>query len=440
MNCGDSFHNDGACTVHVNGDAEDWCHDCRYDNSQQCDNTGKYYPHNESFVSVRVRGMRIEEWHADANDCDYFWCDISQEYYCSSHFDQSETDQGETICGDIAGDWGYYWDNHHEWYAQQPEDCIPGYHDGYRNWPIPSGGDTYGVELETYCEDYKDLYENMLPHFTGERDGSLDMTYGVEYISPPQLLHNCLNDWKRMIDTINAHGGDSGDVDGNEYGMHVSIGRQTIDIEHQVKFVAFINTNPNLSSHVADRRSSYAKFNIRDIEDARQAVRYGGNGPKYSATNICSNRIEVRIFAGTVEWWQFAKNIEYVASVLAYVRSNSANKLTDNEYIAWMVDKKEVYPQLYSFLKEKQYFARLEIRQKFDEKKAEIQKKLESEGRGPTFEEVLAPYQEQLDAERREQAIRSEQVLVPLGELLRRQMERMEAADMIPFAGTEYDY
>jgi hypothetical protein len=296
-----------------------------------------------------------------------YCCEAACRYYLTSAHPRAHYRGrlNQWVClSNVENSSEWYENGLYSWYEVEDEyddddleDGIPYYHSCNRNWAIPNGT-TFGVELETYCRRYLDAYNKRPEGIIGERDSSLHDEYGVEYIGPPLLFADYADPegmWKQMLKVLRNHGAKSYNA-GVGYGMHVSVGRKGIPMDVQAKFVLFINSNKSFSEKIAGRReSNWAAYNIRDHGQAESAVRFGYGG-KYSATNIESHRIEVRIFRGTLFEDGFMKNMEYVASSLEFAREAALEDLNVEKFLEWIKDKTDQYPTLIQWLHTKNYY------------------------------------------------------------------------------------
>lgn len=321
---------------------------------------------NDVNVSRSWRGGRSENWCESCTNDDAFYCEWRSEYYSAEAFTSVSVDY-DTVCLEANEDSIYYWESDGEYHSEpEPEEedeyGIPDYHSRERNWSIPHGSAfTLGVELETYCPDATAAYEARPAGMIGERDGSLDSYHGVEFVGPPMTFDDYRNGvmWRGHLDTLRKLGASSWSTpdESSQYGMHISVGRQNLDNAHAARFCLFININQALSEKVAGRSANgWAGYGLKDMADIEPRVSGFRGCDKYNATNICRERIEVRIFRGTLAEHGFMRNVEYVQSVLEYTAQTSAIGADDMAlYLLWLVDNAARFPNLCAKLEAASY-------------------------------------------------------------------------------------
>jgi hypothetical protein len=326
-----------------------------------------WYSDDDEFVNAHNRDGDEIRAHIDSvnSSSEFFQCDRSGEYYSrrwysrvfvadmSEHWCLEDNDYDITYCED---DDYYYVDS-----DNMPSRCrIPSYHSQSRRWRIPSGI-TLGTELEVYVDDAEHAYTNRASEIIGERDGSLDSEYGIEFIGPPMNYMDYLkprNPWAVTLEGINDAGCvEDKDFDRKDgYGMHVSVGRSALSSEVQARFVLFINNCQDFSEFIAQRSANrWAQYDKKDVKHVQESFIacgiFGQWGSKYSATHIDSERIEVRIFKSVTEPELFQKNIDYVYSALMFVTEHDdiADVISVHKYLTWL-NGQEGYVALKAFV------------------------------------------------------------------------------------------
>jgi hypothetical protein len=329
-----------------------------------------YYSDNDCFRTAWDRVGNEIRAHEDTLDGSlyYFQCARNNEYYHRRNYTQvyvadldeywclEENEYELNYCDD---DDNYYYDS-----DEMPRSChIPSYHSQMRHWVLPDGI-TIGVELEVYVNDPEGAYTNRASEIIGERDGSLDSHYGIEFIGPPMSYDHYLkfrNPWAVTLEAIEnadpAEDSDSARKDG--YGMHISIGRKDLPSDVQARFVLFINNCQEFSEFIAQRSANrWAHYDKKDVTHVRESFmtsRLGREwGSKYSATHVDAHRIEVRIFKSVTEPELFQKNIDYVYSALMFVTEHEdvADVISVQKYLSWLNDQ-DGYAPLKAFIGDK---------------------------------------------------------------------------------------
>lgn len=309
-------------------DDEDNAYDI--DDLHRCEISEEFYASDGDFHTIHTRSRSVERAHRRAirNSGDYFYCERSEEYWHEGYYTQVYVeDMGETWCFEENDHCLHYCDENDSYYYDEDEmpssDRIPGYHTQRRNWQIPDGI-TLGVELEVYVDDAEEAYVNRNSEIIGERDGSLDDEYGIEFIGPPMNYDRYFkadNPWKRTLEAINDAGTCPEQDDG--YGMHISVGRAALSDDTQARFILFINCCQDFSEFIAQRpQNRWAEYDKKNPEHVLQMSRSTGDswGSKYAATHVDRHRIEVRIFRSVTDKSLFQKNVDYVMSAMTTQR------------------------------------------------------------------------------------------------------------------------
>lgn len=279
----------------------------------------------------------------------FFFCERSGNWYNINRYTSVHVeDLGETWCYEENNDELTYCDANDCYYYDtdnmpddEDDDGIPSYHSQARRWNVPDGI-TLGVELEVYVEDAQFAYNERDERIIGERDGSLDDRHGVEFIGQPMNYGHYLttdSPWHATLKGIREAGGLATQPDG--YGIHISVGRQSISSETQARFILFINACQEFSEFIAEREQNrWAEYNKKNPTEvcAIMAQTSGSWGDKYSATNVTYERIEVRIFHSTINPSKFQKNLDYVMSAIEYAESTLVveDMLSISSYLAWL--------------------------------------------------------------------------------------------------------
>lgn len=222
------------------------------------------------------------------------------------------------------------------------------------DWQTPEWyrkhGPFYGVELECYVKrnrpDYRDLsvvkgnairlfhpdgypngYEQDGPHqlLIAKHDGSLDSTYGVEYVSQPLSYDYWLNNvpdrfWTYLKDNFHAR-------NVTECGIHVHIGWKSMTVPERWVFLALLTKMQDQESRllalIAGRPPNrFARYNTLVYEGTENPTfNVAMNGKqtksdnKYEAINtLHEDTVELRHFQGNT-----GKNS--ILSILQFVQS-----------------------------------------------------------------------------------------------------------------------
>ena len=318
---------DLACVIiNRRGDEEMWCEDCLDDNAFYCNQSGNWYAsRNFSRVTVNGEGICYEENEDDL----YFW-DCDGEYHWDSEPEEDEEDE--------SGRSEYHGADRSHWKTKDP------------NY------DLFGVELEMCANDSSDLpdicNEARNQGFLAESDGSLNAARGVEIVGFPMPLKDFRNGaWKDFIASV--QGKAKAWQMGKGYGIHVSIGRHTLTLTQQAKFIRFFVENQSFCEKIAGRESStWANYELRGWSSVRNAYL-----ERYDAAAIRDRkRIEVRIFRATLKWSSFLKNVQFVAALVEFVRVCSIRDIKGScgfcEFVTSPANANR-FRELVNFLKDK---------------------------------------------------------------------------------------
>ena len=294
--------------------------------------------------------------------CDYICTCESCSEYCAP--DDARSVDDETWCQGCVENSAYYWESDGEYHSEsEPEDetdehGIPDYHDTEIEIEPArlTRADVMGIEIETYqtrIDDAAEYLAGVREEWTDavkyERDGSLDDTYGVEIAAQPYSLAEIRSTgdspWKSVIDWSRTHGGKSWDA-GQGYGIHISLNGKMLNQCHRARIVRFFNDNKSLCESLAGRpESRWAKYITKDKLSAESK-----GTDKYQAAANRGDRIEVRIFRGTLNWDRFVRNAEFVDAVRIYTESCgcSDRALSADAFRAWMTrpENRTAYPLL----------------------------------------------------------------------------------------------
>lgn len=338
--------------------------------AQTCDCCSNIFDNQQqAFRGVYVNqntGSRRQHWCESCAANGTFEDAWNNNLYRSSDFEAVQTAHGALVCRTAHE--LYQWSDGLFYDHREPDPReVPGYHSQRRDYPIPTGSEyTIGVELETYCPDAGECYMRRPAGMIGERDGSLDSYHGVEFIGPPLTFNQYAEGfmWKPHLEMLRANGAKSWFASDNhtQYGMHISVGRQNLDNEVALRFVLLVNCNQTLSEKIAGRKQNrWAEYDMKDHDDATHAVRHQGSD-KYSATNIRQERIEVRIFRGTLDWSGFMRNVEYVQSALKFCETADISQVTNSDtYLKWVDENEATYPNLHAHLVRKGFISKPDV-------------------------------------------------------------------------------
>ena len=294
--CGGVDDDDNTYTV--SGDY--WCHDCWDNHSRHCDNCDyDYNPNNGRCCSG---GHSVE--------------DYSYKPYPKFHWVENDPDA-----------------DRHVFMGFELE--------------VESDGHTYDGP------EYVRSILSDLVYF--KEDGSL--TDGFEIVTHPMTLAYAQSiDWSWTQGML-----DKGyrSWDRSTCGLHVHVDRRGFNGRlHQYSFTLLLMRNKALSYLIAGRQgNSYASFD-KDVrkEIPKQMKGEYNNAQRYCAVNVLpTSTLEVRMFRGSLKKERILAALEYVHSAVEYSRGarsgvGAEEYLTAPAYVQWLRGRKDLYPNLLSYI------------------------------------------------------------------------------------------
>jgi hypothetical protein len=222
---------------------------------------------------------------------------------------------------------------------------------------VPRGAIWYGVELEveTTSSDVSDAaYDCRRAIGEGfvitKHDGSLGAG-GFELVSIPAPLERHKRQWDSFLS--NPPRGLRSWETQNRCGMHVNVSRKPLSQLAIGKILVFINADENRSfvERVAGRPSCfYSDYRKKTITDARRYTEHR------EAVNLSNReRVEIRIFRGTLKKSSFMKNLEFVHAMVRFCRFTGINHLDVYSFLDWFKGTRKDYPYLDQWLVSKGY-------------------------------------------------------------------------------------
>lgn len=320
------------------------------DNAAYCEYYEQYYSNSDDFVDVKVGRRTTERWCQSACDNNAFYCDVSEEWYSGGHYSQSETSNGDVICSEIAGDYGYSWSSERDAFVHEDEedeedeyDGIPKYHKAFRNWaytiPNRSTRAFYGFEIEVEFQDREAVIEfyndkldgNGSRSFCAERDGSLDDVLGLEVITRPfpmQELQTPGNPLQAMLATMKESGAF---VPHSSYGLHITTNWSRLSLDHGKRLRDLVYGLRHLTVFVSQREVNSASFENHHGKHTAMCVR-------------CDDAIEMRTFKSTTDYDMLMSYVEYLEALTEWSRDPQRNT-SSSEFRFWVVNT-TTYPHL----------------------------------------------------------------------------------------------
>jgi hypothetical protein len=209
----------------------------------------------------------------------------------------------------------------------------------------------YGIELEVTSttsdpdSDASECRDALGSNFAITKyDGSLGSS-GFEIVTIPATLKQHTKRWNDLLDSP-PRGLRS--WKNPKCGMHVHVSRDPLSLLTIGKILVFVNApeNKGFIVAIAGRESAgYAEIKAKKIVD----VKRGYN--RFEAINLTHpGTIEFRIFKGTLKKTSFLKNLEFVASSVAFCRQTGIHQLDIPSFLAWFKPVRKDYPNLDQWL------------------------------------------------------------------------------------------
>jgi hypothetical protein len=360
-------------------DAEGVYH--RYnDELQYCEYTEEYFTSEADFSPVYVGSQSDPQyWSAESVDYHAFWCSEASHYFSDRDFDLIEV-EGEDVCQQWCEDENRieYDEEEDEWFFRNSRrrrvseaTGRSGYHSdehrdirsSWRDLTDTSKVDLFGVELELLSNDTDSLQHICKTArslgFLPDEDGSLDCSRGVEIVAPPLPLHEFVGEgqWSKFLDAIRGHAiAWDACTRGTPYGIHINITGTRLTRMEQMKFIKFFLDNKQFCQALCGRKSiSYGTYDSYDYRNLAHLVRTNG-GERCSVVSLrTGSRVEVRAFRATLNPSSFAKNVQFIAALMEFVRCHSLTQLhlpAFANYISSELNRKR-YNQLCEFIHRK---------------------------------------------------------------------------------------
>lgn len=326
--------------LHSVGD-DSWCESCYSDHAFCCCDCGENYRLSNAI------GYGDDSLCRGCYEDSYFTCEDCREV---SHVENSH-------CS-ASGHDGMYCDSCFE--EQSSDDC-EGVLDYSANVVrllhphIDPSAHLLGVELECESSDSSMTGENAADCVSSlgtsfaiaKCDGSLRSGHGFELVTIPANLDEQREHWKAFFRHV-PRGLKSWDTSGR-CGMHVHASRAPLSGLTIGKILVFINSSDNQTfvEAIAGRRSqSWAAFSDKKISDGKRC-----NPNRYEAVNLQNSAtIEFRIFRGSLKPERFLKNLDFIASTIAFCVRSGIRELTIPAYLKWFKEHRKDYEYLDSWL------------------------------------------------------------------------------------------
>ena len=169
-------------------------------------------------------------------------------------------------------------------------------------------------------------------------DGSLDDSFGVEFIFKPDNLKNHSENIQHFIDNV---GSQLYKTAGNGYGLHVHVSNNFLNTFDKIKIQNFASIHDAKLRFVGgrDETNYQPKKMIGKVSDMKK-----GNVNKYQAVNISpSDTIEFRFPVSLVDHAHIMRNLQLAYSICMYVKyhCNYTNINDFSLYLNWLKTDKD---------------------------------------------------------------------------------------------------
>ena len=378
-----------------------WCDRCYERHAWNCSSCDESFSDNEDSFTISPNDETICQRCYERGE--YFTCDGCNQSYSDVHFGGSRGNGN--YCSDCWSEDSESDEESEERPVSQTrpsgEDVIQDYHSHHRHWNRfghAARGIYYGVELEAisakgrwdfpevakHVEDKYGVREEngtRLEFLFTEFDGSLrerpsdpsSRQRGFETIThpmAPEFVAANVDLFKNLLaDMIARHMVSYEATDqGISAGMHITLLWSQLSNWSRVKFLQLVYDNKNLTMVISRRFKESLEHYASITPPARiprMVMKKEGYDAHFVAVNLkncldnkTGKRIElaeVRIFRGTLKLESFLMNLEYVMACVEFARDIrfGLKDTTDKNLLAYIREKRKLYPHIYSWLKEK---------------------------------------------------------------------------------------
>ncbi len=310
------YHLESACTQLENGE---WLPDDQVIKTAN----GRYYSANDCDISS-CEGCN-ENFHCD----DLYYNEHDDCSYCESCYEEHSSRLKNRLC-----------------YSTN----VIKYH-GFGDHQKKINGKLVYIGFELECladeaeaEELDDMLNDMqhghcnFDYCVPTCDGSLDDSYGVEFIFKPDSLENHSKNLEHFIDNV---GNQLYKTAGNGYGLHVHISNNFLSSFDKIKIQNFASLHDSKLRFIGgrDETNYQPKKMLGKTSDMKK-----GNANKYQAVNISpKDTIEFRFPVSLVDHSHIMRNLQLAYSLCLYVKyhCNYANIHDFNLYLNWLKTDKE---------------------------------------------------------------------------------------------------
>lgn len=197
----------------------------------------------------------------------------------------------------------------------------------------------YGIELEVENTDDKvpeqiySEYSSDEDLFHLEHDGSLSNGNSFEIISQPCSIeyHREKFPWEKLLEYLSQSHCKSHNT--STCGLHIHLTKKHLSYTQQIKLGMFVNLHLSQMQKVARRKcNNYCKPKRVYNEDGK-FVKPDDNPDRYEFVNYTNERtIEIRGFKGTLKYESFMASLEFVNSLVEYVKVRNVQQIVNGSW------------------------------------------------------------------------------------------------------------
>jgi len=306
---------------------------CHSDDACACERCSDYVLANETreVFLLNSRGHRFEQtWCSNCEDSHSFFCDECNHTFSDN--ESRETSSGELVCSNC------YVEEEEEQEVEQEEDAslLPAYHNAKRP-PSPFNSHTeriYSVELEVESLQrnalLKYLTENPIERTVWESDGSLQYGKGVEFLvcfqQDTEKLKAVLS---QLVDVAKKF--QSTSWTNTRCGCHINSNkpRSLWTSSKVMKLLWLVRQFKTTLQTIAGRdASTYANWN--NLPSLRSWSL--GYCEKYTCVRVGCDRVEWRMFRGTLNKARLALYVDVVRLLEDYALTHSIHELKERHH------------------------------------------------------------------------------------------------------------
>ncbi|MBQ8636310.1 amidoligase family protein [bacterium] len=376
--CGETILKSDA--LEVNGNYI--CHTCEEENYYHCDDCGTIHSQDE-IIYIQDKGYYICEECAKNK---YYKCE-----YCNDYFSRNvtyDTYDGNYVCENCkdehyyrCDDCGYYHHSDDNYYNERNDanycpdckgnhsDTIYGYHtfDNFTKLHARdeiSPKEYFGLEIEVSGEEYHaDEFLKLTPDVVLMHDGSIDE--GFEIVTLPMtrkyIANTFLPNLEKGMKYLREHYFEGH----NQGGIHIHVSREVFTKEmlcviRNVLYSYYEEDFDTWKAITQRKKSEIDQWcNFKNPYSVNEIISSTEEYPRiaddrYTALNYDSRTLtyEFRIFNSNTRIERIKKNIQVVYSLIDFAKqkANDYQFVTTADYIDFVVENQEYYPELHSFL------------------------------------------------------------------------------------------